>query len=231
MQVEVNKRLPHDEVPFFWIQPYVSPKANNLSEKLLITTFKRNFNPIDLNNVRKIKEIVPDIEVKLESSERSPWVMLSVFEKLNYQKATAYFGIAQFLATKLLIFVQASSTVFFIIGLSATILRLLQEVSRDGRLSWDILEGFGFWSGFFGIIYFLKLIVFQWSFGAIQDEWLLIILVFVSNIAYLALIKLLLPLQEQKNYLIMKQSMICLVYCTYTLTYAISYPWLTFTLY
>jgi hypothetical protein len=71
-------------VPFFWIQPYVSPKANNLSEKLLITTFKRNFNPIDLNNVRKIKEIVPDIEVKLESSERSPWVMLSVFEKLNY---------------------------------------------------------------------------------------------------------------------------------------------------
>lgn len=71
-------------MPFFWIQPYVSPKANNLIQKLLITTFKRNFNPIDLNNVRKIKEIVPDIEVKLESSERSPWVMLSVFEKLNY---------------------------------------------------------------------------------------------------------------------------------------------------
>lgn len=71
-------------MPFFWIQPYVSPKANNLIQKLLITTFKRNFHPIDLNNVRKIKEIVPDIEVKLESSERSPWVMLSVFEKLNY---------------------------------------------------------------------------------------------------------------------------------------------------
>ena len=71
-------------MPFFWIQPYVSPKANNLIQKLLITTFKRNFNPIDLNNVRKIKEIVPDIEVKLESSERTPWVMLSVFEKLNY---------------------------------------------------------------------------------------------------------------------------------------------------
>jgi hypothetical protein len=57
------------------------------------------------------------------------------------------------------------------------------------------------------------------------------LLIFVSNIGYLATIKILLPLTEAQTHLKLKLSMICFVYITYTLTYAISYPWLTFFVY
>lgn len=147
-----------------------STKSTHLKEKLRITTSKRNFKSVDLNNVRKMKEQVKESEVSVEGmadSSRSPWVMLTVLEKLKYQKAMRYFRFAPFLAMKFIIFLQASITVFFIIGLSATVLRLLQEIPRDGRLTLDIFDHFGFWSGFVGVFYFIKLVLFQWSFGAV----------------------------------------------------------------
>jgi hypothetical protein len=45
-------------------------------------------------------------------------------------------------------------------------LRLLQEIPRDGRLVLDVFDHFGFWSSFVGVFYFIKLVMFQWSFGA-----------------------------------------------------------------
>ena len=232
MQEQVNQKLPQDVVPFFWLQPGTTMnKLKQPREKLRITTSRRGFKSVAVDNVRKRKEIVLAPEETSQGSSRCPWVMLSVFESLNYQRAMAYFRFVPFLELKFLIFLQASITVFFILGLSSTILRLAQEAVRDVRLNFDVFGNFGFWCGLLGVGYFVKLVVCQWSFGAAQDHWLIILLVFGSNIAYLAAIKLLLPQPESQSHLKLKLGMICLLYATYTLTYAISYPWLTFVVY
>lgn len=65
-----------------------------------------------------------------------------------------------FLVLKLRIILQAANTVFFVIGLNATLLRLVLEAIREQRFSLDVYDNFGFWAGFAGILYFMRLVIF-----------------------------------------------------------------------
>ena len=104
-----------------------------------------------------------------------------------------------FLSLKTLILVHAVVTTFFVVGLSATVIRLIKEAFSEWRLSVAFGNHAGYWAGAIGVLYFIKLLIFQWSFGALQDRWVLILLVLVTNIIYLAAFKLLLPLIESQN--------------------------------
>lgn len=184
-QDDVNQKLPWDIVPFYWTQP-TSPNAKHSKrEKLRITASSRSFRPVDLNTVRKRSHH------RLEDDPN-----ISSFAASAYQKAQMALFFVPFVQLKTLILVQAGITTFFVVGLSATAIRLTKEAFSEQRLSLNLFDNAGYWTGAIGVLFFIKMLIVQWSFGALQDHWVLISLVLITNMVYLFAIKLMLPIVE-----------------------------------
>ena len=220
-QDEVNQKLPWDINPFYWTNP-ASPnvRVNSKREKLRITTLQSGFKPIDLNMVRK------NSFLRLEDDPD-----VNTFAIRAYRTAQFVMQFVPFIQLKTLVFIQASLTTVFVVGLSATLLRLAREAFSEHQLSLDLFKNGGYWVGFIGICYFFKMLMFQWNFGVLQDHWVIIFLIFATNLTYLAVFKHLMAIVEFQNKLITELCIINLLYFTYSFTYAISYPRLTFIVY
>jgi hypothetical protein len=146
---DVNSRLPWDFLPFYWTNSKSklerpAPKLEH-KERLRITTSRNSFKPINLNSIQKRTVIDKP--------------MPKIFGRTMIRRFLKY-RLVPFLVLKLRIILQAANTVFFVIGLNATLLRLLLEAIREQRVSLDIYDNFGFWAGFGGILYFMRLVIF-----------------------------------------------------------------------
>lgn len=129
------------------------------------------------------------------------------------------------------IFERTTTSVLFIFGLSATIVRYFKKLVHRFTADSPKFYNFSFWLQMVAIAYVTYIFVYYFHLGQLQGRPYLKAMIIFVNFATILMIKLTMVEAEQTKVLC-DHIMVTIGYVTYLFTYSFAgYPWLTFFLY
>mmetsp|Transcript_11553 Transcript_11553/g.15611 ORF Transcript_11553/g.15611 Transcript_11553/m.15611 type:complete len:188 (-) Transcript_11553:66-629(-) len=139
--------------------------------------------------------------------------------------------LGNFLVIKWDLIQQATLSVLYLMGLSATLARFVRKIvhriSVDSPRAYDL----SFWLQVVALLYLAYTFLAYWELGLIRDHWLLKMNLLVFNTVVFFVIKVVF-IERAQMHIIRDLAVVNMVYISYILCYCVAgFPWCTYFLY